>query len=213
MAASNLATGIRLVLLVVAASVLTFVVRRLLERIRRRHRRQATELAVIEFCDALAAELAAGVATGRAVELAAAVNPEWRAVVVTGRLGGDVAAALRDQAGRPGAHGLNAVAAAWEVSVGSGAALADVLDKTAAALRDEQEARVEVAAALAVPRATARMLAVLPLFGLGLGMSMGADPLGFLLGSTFGLAVLMCGLLLALIGVVWVERLADGAEQ
>jgi tight adherence protein B len=44
-------------------------------------------------------------------------------------------------------------------------------------------------------------------------MSMGADPLGFLLGSTFGLAVLMCGLLLALIGVVWVERLADGAEQ
>ena len=41
---------------------------------------------------------------------------------------------------------------------------------------------------------------------------MGARPLDFLLGSGLGLACLAGGLLLAGIGVIWVERLVDAVE-
>ena len=58
------------------------------------------------------------------------------------------------------------------------AALAVVLDRIGVGLRDEEEARAEVAASLAPARATAKLLAGLPVFGLALGMSMGARPLG-----------------------------------
>ena len=43
-----------------------------------------------------------------------------------------------------------------------------------------------MAASLAPARATAKLLACLPVFGLALGMSMGARPLDFLLGSGLG---------------------------
>jgi tight adherence protein B len=169
-------------------------------------------VAVIELCDALSAELQAGAPVRPALELACRGDPDWTLVATTARSGGDVVRALRLCAERPGAEGLRVVAAAWEVTARSGGALSDVLDRVGAGLRDEQEARAEVSSHLAPARATAKLLAALPIFGLALGTSMGAHPLGVLLGSGLGLGCLAVGLGLAGLGVVWVDRLARAVE-
>ncbi len=204
--------GGRAVLAAAGAGGAALVVRRLVVRTRSRTARLANQRAVIALCDALAAELRAGTPAALAIERACSQRPSWSPLLVTSHLGGDVAGSLRDLAGRPGQRGLAAVAAAWEVSGRSGLALADVLDRVGDALRDEQDARGEVTATLAPPRATAKMLAVLPAFGLALGSSMGARPLHVLLSTSLGLCCLASGVVLALLGVLWVEHIADAAE-
>ena len=204
---------VQVLLLAGMGSAVVVVVQRLVEASRRRHARGRRSTAVIEFCDALSAELRAGLPPVVAIERAVVVWPSWAPVVTAARLGGDVPGALRAAGEDSGAGGLSAVAAAWEVAERSGAALADVLDQIAVGLRSDDEARAEVVAALAPPRATAKMLAALPIFGLGLGYSMDADPLDFLLHTTVGLGCLGAGVGLALIGLWWVERLADAVER
>ena len=194
-------------LLLVGAGVQRVTVGAAARRDRDRRRAQ-----VLQFCDALSAELHAGLPTPLALERACAGWAELDPVAAVARLGGDVSDALRALAGRPGAAGLAAAAAAWEVAGRSGTGLAAVLDRVTEALRHEEDAAAEVTAALGPPRATARMLMVLPILGVGLGYSMGADPLDFLLTSTAGLVCLFAGTTLGICGVLWVERLAAAAE-
>lgn len=202
----------RFVVLAIAASGVTVACHRLTSSWREGRRRRGRALAVIGLCDALSAELRAGLPAVQVVERSLEAWPEWRVIVTAARLGGDVPQAMRTVAAEPGADGLRAVAAAWEVAEQSGAALAEVLDQVAAGLRSDDDARAEVVAALAPPRATAKMLACLPLFGLGLGASMDAHPVDFLLRTDLGLMCLGAGVLLALVGVWWVERMAAAAE-
>lgn len=204
--------GAELVVLGVAGLATSTVVRRLFGSWRLRVRRRGRERAVIELCDALAAEMRAGLPAGVALERSCGQWPEWSSVATVARLGGDVVGEIRLAGQAPGAEGLRAVAAAWEVAARSGAALAVVLEKVAAGLRSDDDARSEVIAALGPPRATAKMLAALPLFGLALGGSMGAHPLQFLLHTGPGLGCLLLGVVLALLGVFWVERLAGAVE-
>lgn len=205
-------SGVQVLLLAGMGSAVVVVVQRLLDAARQRRARAHRSAAVIEFCDALGAEMRAGLPPVVAIERAVVVWPVWSPIVTAARLGGDVPGALRAASEHPGAEGLRAVAAAWEVAERSGAALADVLDQIAVGLRSDDDARAEVVAALAPPRATAKMLAALPIFGLGLGYSMDADPLDFLLHTTVGLGCLGAGVGLALVGLWWVERLADAVE-
>lgn len=167
----------------------------------------------IELCDALIAELQAGLPAQQVVANACRPWPELAPVVATARLGGDLAQAFRTAALRPGAQGLRLIAASWEVSGRSGAGLAAVLERVSMALREDEEARAEVAAALGSPRATAKLLVALPLVGLGLGTAMGVDPAHFLASSLAGNACLFVGIVLALIGHWWVERLAIAVES
>ena len=196
----------------VMALVGTLAARRFLSDRTARRMRRERQLAVIAVCDALAAELTAGLSATRAVERAFGTYSEWASVVAAVRVGGDVMAALRHAADSPGADGLRSIAAGWEIAGRSGSALATVLDRIAAGLRSDDEARCEVTASLGPPRATARMLALLPLFGLMLGSSMGAQPVAFLFTTAVGLACLCGGVVLALAGVFWVEHLASAAE-
>ncbi len=205
-------SGPRTLLVAAMGAAAAAVLQRLVRGAARRRARVRRSSAVIELCDALSAELRAGLPTVVAIERAVADWPEWSPVVTAARLGADVPTSLRGASDEPGAEGLRAVAASWEVAEQSGAALADVLDQIAIGLRSDEDARAEVAAALAPPRATAKMLAALPLFGLGLGYSMDADPLDFLLHSTVGLGCLGAGVALALTGLWWVEGLADSVE-
>ena len=184
----------------------------LVRRSRRRARMLADRRRVVEMCDAMVAELRAGQPPSRALAWVARGWPELTAASRLAGLGGDVPAALRTIAGRSRAAPLVHVAAGWEVAYRSGAGLADVLDRLSVALRDDEDVRREVSASLGPTRATGRLLAVLPLFGLALGFTMGADPLGVLLGSTFGALCLATGAALAAGGVFWVERIADRAE-
>jgi tight adherence protein B len=166
---------------------------------------------VRESCEVIAAELRAGRSPLAALEAAAGVLPALMPAVAVSRMGGDVPGALRSIR-LPGAEGLARLAAAWAVAAGSGAGLADVLDQVSAGLRDDEALRDEVAAQLSGPRASARMLAALPLLGIALGIGAGADPIGFLAGSPYGLVCLVLGVVLAVTGVSWVDRLARNAE-
>lgn len=202
----------RLAVVGVAGAGSALAVRRWMRRRRATLARRERQRLVTELCDALAAELRSGAAVSWAFGHACEGRPELAAVAAAAMSGGDVSGALRQWSVAPGARGARAIAAGWEVSAQSGAGLAVVLDRIGASLRSEEDARAEVLSALGPPRATGKLLAVLPVFGLGLGASLGAHPLRFLLGTTPGLCCLAVGLGLALTGVWWVERLADAAE-
>ena len=183
----------------------------------RRHRSEAARRrrhdAVVGLCGVLAAELQAGLPTQTALARACGEWPEFSSVGRQVRLGADVPSVLRALADRPGGDGLRAIAAGWTVAAHSGSSLARVLDRLVEGLRDESAARAEIEAALEPPRVTARMLAVLPAFGVALGTAIGADPLSFLLKTAPGRLCLLAGLLLALAGIAWVERLAASASR
>ncbi|MFB4193896.1 type II secretion system F family protein [Streptomyces carpaticus] len=184
---------------------------------RRRERRRADERreAVIGFCRAVAAEVRAGRQPWQALTATGtgSLGAAGTAVLAAARYGGDVPGALATAAERPGADGLRAVAACWRVAVDSGASLAAGLEKVAEALRAEQDQQEEVRAQLAGPRATAVLLAALPLFGLLLGAAMGARPLEVLLHSPPGLVCLLLGGLLELAGLAWVGAITRSAER
>jgi len=83
----------------------------------------------------------------------------------------------------------------------------------AAVGRGQLQHQQEVAAHLAAPRATARLLAGLPVFGWLLGLAMGARPLSFLLSTPPGWCVAVVGVVLELLGLRWTSALARRAEH
>ncbi|MGV8965995.1 MAG: hypothetical protein ACOH2F_06920 [Cellulomonas sp.] len=106
-----------------------------------------------------------------------------------------------------------AVVAAGDLAHLLGAPLAQVLERVAEGLVAEAEAAGERRAALAGPRATARVLTGLPLLGVGLGAAVGADPLGVLLGGGLGTFALMAGVGLLGLGRWWIARLVGIAAR
>ncbi|GLW64521.1 hypothetical protein Arub01_27650 [Actinomadura rubrobrunea] len=208
----------------------------------RRRQRRRWQTAVIELCDGMAAELAAGRPPDEAFHAAASVLDPRIAVHLLGTSAGpDVTTQImstapeksRRQPGsdiatranaptpdrlellaeQPGAEGLRLLAACWRIGAERGGTLAAVLDGLAAALRDEEEQRQEISAQLAGPRATARLLAGLPLLGLAMAAALGAKPLAFLFGTLPGLGCLVAGIALDALGMWWTSRLAQAAER
>jgi tight adherence protein B len=212
-AAAALSGRVGYALPLVALVVVVGAVRRLLAGGRARRASDRRRRAVVVFCDHLSAEMRAGLPAVTALERSCRGTTELATVVATARLGGDVADAFRTCAGTRGYEGLRAVAGCWEVAASAGTGLATALDRIAASLRVEQEARSEVQASLGPPRATAKLLAVLPAFGMVLGSSIGGRPLHFLLQTSWGLGCLSVGALLAIAGLCWVEALAAAVES
>ena len=103
------------------------------------------------------------------------------------------------------------LAACLDVAEASGCPLADVLTRFAAQLEAEDDAGGARQTALAGPKATVRLLTWLPVFGLGLGMMLGVDPLAVLLANGVGLAALAAGGVLTLSGRIWSSRLVHAA--
>lgn len=102
---------------------------------------------------------------------------------------------------------MSRVSAGWTVSETTGASLAVVLDRVEADLRSGQEHARQVAIQLAGPRATAVMLAALPVLGVLLGTAIGARPMHVLLDTAPGQIALLLGALLDGIGVMWTAHL------
>jgi len=101
---------------------------------------------------------------------------------------------------------------AWQLGADTGVALAGVLERVAADLQAEQEHRRTVETVLAGPRASALMLAGLPLVGIVLGGAMGARPLTVLTSSLGGQLLCLVGVLLDVAGLMWTRRLLRRAE-
>ena len=207
----------------VAAAMVTgtVVVRRRADRDRRTAATAATGLS--DALGILVAELRAGAHPGDAITAAAETQLDGSAhagtdvaralsaVAAAARLGGDVPAVLRSAGPVPLHAWLGRLADAWSLADRYGIPLADLLD----AVRSDTEHRVrfaaEVQARLAGPRATAAVLAGLPLLGLALGQAVGAAPLHVLGETVVGQVLLVIGTTAACIGVLWSARLVSGA--
>ncbi|MGC5009500.1 type II secretion system F family protein [Streptosporangium sp. DT93] len=181
-------------------------------------REAAWRVASIELCQGLAAELSAGRTAGealvRAVQAVDFPDPlVLRPVVAAARDGGDVPAALLAVEPGQGGDAFRRLAACWKVSVTTGAVLATLVDRVAASLREAQAHRRDVVAQLAGPRATARLLAGLPLLGLLMATGLGMRPLHFLFGGPAGMGCLVIGLALDGGGLWWTRRLVARAQR
>jgi tight adherence protein B len=190
-----------------------------LARRTRRLEEDRLRAAVISLCDGLAAELTAGRPPAAALSAALSVlDPGTIAFPEPDSLhlaqpNPDPADFLEAAAARPGADGLRLLAACWRIGAERGGSFASVVDGLATTLRDEQAHRDEVAGQLAGPRATARLLAILPLLGLAMAAALGAHPIAFLLGTWPGFICLVLGAALDIAGLTWTRRIADSAEQ
>jgi tight adherence protein B len=176
----------------------------------RARRRRAAEL---EWLEAVVAELSAGRDPGAALVSAAALGDALQVcprATAAARAGADVVPALRADGTRSAA--VRAAAACWDVAASTGAGLAASLTVLADSLRETERVRAELVAGLAEPRATAVVLACLPALGLALGSLLGAEPVQWLTGSSWGLAVLAGGLALELVGCLWSWRIARRLE-
>ncbi|NHD19171.1 MULTISPECIES: type II secretion system F family protein [unclassified Actinopolyspora] len=135
-------------------------------------------------------------------------------LAVTSRLGGTPAESLG--AKRPPPELLPATARfarCWRMSEQHGVALGRLLET----VREDAEHRVRVVrdidSKLAGPRATAAVLSGLPLLGLLLGETGGADPIGVLVSEPVGQLLLLVGTALLCAGVLWVQRLTEVAMR
>lgn len=175
---------------------------------RRTRAEHATRAEVANSCSVIANQVRVGRIPAEALSLAAADAPVLAVASRVQHSGGDVVAALLGRAVRPGCRGLQDLARAWQVGTRTGAPMADLLAQVATALRADQAVERTVASELAGPRATGRVMAVLPLCGIGLGYLLGGDPIGFLIAGPLGWACLVGGAVLAACGVLWIEWLA-----
>lgn len=187
------------------------------ERILRRRRARvvadATARHVLEACEVVAAELSAGRPAEAALAQAAGRWPGLAPVVEALALGSDVPEAMRRLAVAPGAGELRVVASAWQVAQHSGHGLGDALARVAGRIRARRRTRRVVTSELASARATARLVAALPVVALGMGSGAGGDPWRFLLDTPVGWGCLALGLASGLLGLWWIEAIADAVDR
>lgn len=182
------------------------------QRRRDRRERSLTAVGVLDACEVLAAELAAGRPPGLALGEAARRWPGLAPVQDAWSLGSDVPGALRRVAASPGAGDLRVVAAAWQVAHHSGTGLAHAVSRVAARIRAQRQTQRVVTSELASARATARLVAALPVVALGMGSGAGGDPWRFLLDTPVGWGCLVAGLAFGMAGLWWIEAIADQAD-
>jgi tight adherence protein B len=194
--------------LLVAAAAASW---RLWQRRSRRLERAAEAARIEEACEHLAAELTSGQPPGTALRRVAVDCPALASAAEAFGLGGDVPAAMREASAGPGRGDLRLLAAGWQVAHRSGASLAVAVERITASLRADQHTARLVAGELASARATARLVAGLPVLSLTMGSGAGGSPWAFLFTSPVGLACLGGGLFLTLAGLWWIEALTGDA--
>lgn len=166
--------------------------------------------AVADVAQRLAVLLGAGVPPGAAWGYLGAVGARVAAAIESGA---DVAGAIRAEAtSASDRRAWAAIAAAWQIATDAGAPLAATLREFAAALRSLEQIERNVASALAAPRATARMVMVLPAVGILFGAVLGFNTVGVLVTTPAGLACLATGGTLMLVARGWNRRLVAAAK-
>ncbi len=199
-----------------AAAVLALTLRQLFAADRRRRQRLAHDDAVVEAVAAMTSELSVGAHPAAACREAArecteeSVQRVLHEMSSRAALGGDVAAGIRRR--RVDDVTWERIAVAWETGGRYGVPIATLL----AAVRSDLSARQRFAersrSALAGARATATVLACLPLLGIALGQAIGAQPLRIILGSSgIGGIILVIGTTFTCAGLLWAAAITRGA--
>ncbi|MGV0749024.1 type II secretion system F family protein [Mycolicibacter minnesotensis] len=189
----------------------TIVVRH--RRVLRRRRAVAESRALETALDALAGELRVGAHPVRAFALAAAESDHPAVVAGLGgvaaraRLGADVATGLREAAISSALPSQWArLAAYWDLGGQHGLAIATLMQAAQRDIAARQRFSARAEAGMAGARASATLLACLPVLGVLLGQLIGARPVVFLLGGTGGLLSLI-GIGLVCAGLLWSDRI------
>ena len=182
---------------------------------RARDERKAHErrLVVVDFCEALVGELRAGRPVTLAIDRSVEVWPEAEPVAAAARLDASVPAALRRLSALPGAAAVRQLAAAWEISAGTGSGLVLAVEQVLETARSDDAMARRVRAELASARATARLVTALPLVVLVAAQGIGARPWQFLLDTVPGVACLAAGVGLSLLGLRWIDHIASAAVE
>jgi tight adherence protein B len=172
--------------------------------------------ALAEALSALAAELRSGRSLTEATTAAVAScadeeSGQALARAVVGAEGAD------PDGGMPPAteigHALHRVAAAAALSRRTGCSLAAVLGAVEDDLRARSRQRRDLRSATAGPRASAALLAGLPLLALAMGSGIGADPWRVLTTTPTGQVLLVLGVALEGTGLAWSARLVRRAVR
>lgn len=183
--------------------------------------------ALAQHCHRLAVLIAAGLSPAAAWEhvakAAEPVDTALSAIAMAAAAGTDPADAIISQTPQVGAESATTVnsgadtrgwavlAAAWRVASAAGAPLAPALRAYAEALRDRSAAERDIAVALAGPRATTRIVLMLPFAAVLLGLLMGVDLLATVT-SPVGALCLLMGLALIIVARRWMRWLLAAAR-
>ncbi|MFV0495758.1 type II secretion system F family protein [Mycobacterium sp.] len=168
----------------------------------------------------LVGELRVGAHPVRAFDTAAdetadgPVSTALRAVAARARMGADVAAGLRAAARSSvlQAH-WERIAVCWQLAGDHGLSIAALMNAAQRDIVERKRFRDRVDSGLAGARATAVILAGLPLLGVLLGQLLGGRPFGFLFGGAAGGWFLVAGLTLVCAGLLWSDRIIDRAAS
>ncbi|WP_422744226.1 type II secretion system F family protein [Mycobacterium sp. WMMD1722] len=197
----------------VAAGLLVGTVA-LRQRRRMVRRRSDDESAALQGAlDVLVGELRAGAHPVAAVEAAAteatgAVAIALGAVAARARLGADVAGGLFAVARQSTVPSQwTRIAVCWQLAQTRGLAIATLMCTAQRDIAERHRFAARVEAGMAGARATAGVLAGLPVLGIGLGQLIGAQPVGFLLAGGFGGGLLVIGVALSCAGLLWSDRI------
>ncbi len=165
--------------------------------------------------EVLVGELRVGAHPVRAFSVAAdetggPVATAFRAVAARARLGADVATGLRSAATASAAPSYwDRLAVCWQLAAEHGLGMSTLMRAAQSDIAQRQRFSAQVTAKLAGARATATILAGLPVLGVLLGELIAAHPVRFLLGSQAGGWLLAVGATLACGGLLWSDRITD----
>jgi tight adherence protein B len=189
-------------------------------RRRRRSRLGMAESRDLETAiDVLVGELRIGAHPAQAFAVAAdetagKVADSCRAVAARARLGADVAAGLRSVAETSALPAQwDRLAVCWQLAAEHGLAMSTLMRAAQRDIVERQRFSGQVTSAMAGARATAAILAGLPVLSVVLGQLIGADSAAFLLAGHFGGWLLVVGVTLVCGGLLWSDRITDRAAS
>src|SRR5277367_331743 len=187
-------------------------------RRRRRSRRGMDESRELETAiGVLVGELRVGAHPAQAFAVAAeeTAGPDadsCRAVAARARLGADVTAGLRTVAETSALPAQwDRLAVCWQLAGEHGLAMSTLMRAAQRDIAERQRFSGHVMSGMAGARATAAILASLPVLSVVMGELMGARPVAFLLGGRLGGVLLMIGLTLVCAGLLWSDHITDRA--
>jgi tight adherence protein B len=187
-----------------------------------RHRRHAAKRRAADegralqgALEVLVGELRIGAHPVRAFGIAAeeaggGVGAAFRSVAARAGLGADVPAGLRAVGARSAlTHEWDRLAMFWHLAAQHGLAIATLMRAAQLDIVERQRFYSRVEAGMAGARATAVILAGLPVLGVALGELIGAAPVAFLSGGGAGGLLLVIGVALLCAGLWWADRITD----
>lgn len=169
----------------------------------------------VQLLDGLAAALDAGLSTGHALRVAlesarpAAGRDPWSELARAAADGQPLAPAWARLARRTRSRTAASVARAWAVAAATGAPLAAAVRFSAHEARERHRLERAVEVATAGARATASVLGLLPVAGVGLAALLGIGPAA-LYGAPLGALSAGLGLVLLGLGHAVVRRMVRG---